>query len=119
MTTSVAVTPLMRTSRFEPYKLQAAGAIAALLFTALATLSIGKGLNILIDQGFAGDDPAALRSALLVLLGIGVAIAAGSYMRYFLMTWLGERVVAQHHQIRLEPPGRDRSWSVLRDQRSQ
>ncbi len=78
----------------RPYKLQVAGAVIALLFTAFSTLAIGKGVSILIDQGLNGDNPNALYNSLLLLFGLGLAIATGSFLRYYLMTWLGERVVA-------------------------
>lgn len=83
-----------------PYKLQVAGAIVALLFTAGATLAIGQGLRFLIDEGFSGNDPSVLTTALLSLFGIGGAIAVGSFLRFYLMTWLGERVVADlRHEV--------------------
>lgn len=81
-------------SMLKPYKLQVAGAMVALLFTASSTLAIGQGLRFLIDEGFSGNDPSVLTTALLFLFGIGGAIAVGSFMRFYLMTWLGERVVA-------------------------
>lgn len=67
--------------------------MVALLFTAGSTLAIGQGLRFLIDEGFSGNDPSVLTTALLFLFGIGGAIAVGSFMRFYLMTWLGERVV--------------------------
>jgi len=81
-------------SMLKPYKLQVAGAMTALLFTASSTLAIGQGLRFLIDEGFSGNDPSVLTTALLSLFGIGGAIAVGSFLRFYLMTWLGERVVA-------------------------
>ncbi len=81
-------------SMLKPYKLQVVGAMVALLFTAGSTLAIGQGLRFLIDEGFSGNDPSVLTTALLFLFGIGGAIAVGSFMRFYLMTWLGERVVA-------------------------
>jgi len=81
-------------SMLKPYKLQVAGAMVALLFTASSTLAIGQGLKYLIDEGFSGNDPSVLTTALLFLFAIGGAIAVGSFMRFYLMTWLGERVVA-------------------------
>ena len=76
------------------YKLRVLSAIFALLFTAVATLAIGKGINILIDEGLSGRDHSSLFKSLLILLSFGLAIAIGSFVRYYLMTWLGERVVA-------------------------
>lgn len=78
----------------KPYMLQVIGAGAALLVTAGATLAIGRGLSGLIDQGFGIGTEGALEQALSFLMILGVIIAAGSFMRFYLMTWLGERVVA-------------------------
>lgn len=78
----------------RPYKARVAAAVASLLFTAMATLAIGQGLSLLIDQGLSGGDGASLDRALLFLLVLGIAVASGSYIRFYLMTWLGERVVA-------------------------
>ena len=77
----------------KPYKLRLAGASLALLFTAGATLSIGRGLQVLIDQGFAGDT-ADLARAVSLLVAIAAAIAVGTFTRFYLVSWLGERVSA-------------------------
>jgi len=77
----------------KPYKLRLAGASLALLFTAGATLSIGRGLQVLIDQGFAGD-VSDLAGAVTLLVAIAAAIAAGTFTRFYLVSWLGERVSA-------------------------
>ena len=78
----------------RPYKLRLLGATAALLFTAAATLSLGRGLQLLIDQGFGGGTSADLRGALMVLVAIAAAMAAGTFVRFYLVSWLGERVSA-------------------------
>ncbi len=84
-------------------------AALALLFTAGATLTLGKGLQILIDQGFASDDPRALADALRVVMLITVAIAIGTFFRFYLVSWLGERVSADlrrsvfRNLVRLHP----------------
>jgi ATP-binding cassette subfamily B protein len=77
-----------------PYWVRVIFAVIALVGTATATLSIGQGLKSLIDVGFAGDDPSTLQNAILGLGGLGLVIAAGTAFRFYLMTWLGERVVA-------------------------
>jgi ATP-binding cassette subfamily B protein len=77
----------------KPYKLRLAGASLALLFTAAATLSIGRGLQVLIDQGFAGD-VSDLAAAVSLLVAIAAAIAVGTFTRFYLVSWLGERVSA-------------------------
>jgi ATP-binding cassette subfamily B protein len=77
----------------RPYKLRLGAAIVALLFTAAATLSMGRGLQVLIDQGFGGDS-ADLGGAIALLVGIAAAMAVGTCLRFYLVSWLGERVSA-------------------------
>ena len=76
------------------YKLRMAGAGVALLFTAGATLSLGRGLQVLIDQGFGGGTSADLKSAIVLLISIAAAMAVGTFVRFYLVSWLGERVSA-------------------------
>jgi len=78
----------------KPYKLRLAGASLALLFTAAATLSIGWGLQVLIDRGFGKGDSADLLVAVSLLIAIAAAIAVGTFVRFYLVSWLGERVSA-------------------------
>lgn len=86
---------LRRVLRFlAPYGGRVAIAIAALLLTSAATLAIGLGLRMLIDTGLSADGQAGLRNALLFLLVLGLIIALGGYLRFYMMSWLGERVVA-------------------------
>ena len=77
-----------------PYKARLVAASIALLFTAGATLSLGWGLQVLIDQGFGGGSSADLRSAIALLLTIAAAMALGTFVRFYLVSWLGERVSA-------------------------
>ncbi|MEH6608436.1 MAG: ABC transporter transmembrane domain-containing protein [Halioglobus sp.] len=77
-----------------PYKPQMLGAGAALLFTAAATLTLGKGLQHLIDNGFGGGTTADLSQAVLVIVAISAVIAVGTFLRFYLVSWLGERVSA-------------------------
>lgn len=76
------------------YKLRMTAAIIALLFTAGATLSLGRGLQVLIDQGFGGGTNADLKSAITLLIIIAAAMAVGTFIRFYLVSWLGERVSA-------------------------
>ncbi|MEM1156533.1 MAG: ABC transporter transmembrane domain-containing protein [Pseudomonadota bacterium] len=80
-------------SFLRPYRWRLVAASLALLFTAGATLSLGWGLQILIDRGFKGDS-ADLSTAISVLLSIAAAIAIGTFIRFYLVSWLGERVSA-------------------------
>ena len=78
----------------RPYKLRLLAASAALVFTAAATLALGKGLQILIDRGFGSGDPRALGDAVRVVMVISAAMAVGTFLRFYLVSWLGERVSA-------------------------
>ena len=77
----------------RPYKLRLVAASFSLLFTAAATLSLGRGLQVLIDQGFGGDSQ-DLQAAIALMLTIAAAIAVGTFARFYLVSWLGERVSA-------------------------
>ncbi|MEE4278638.1 MAG: ABC transporter transmembrane domain-containing protein [Halieaceae bacterium] len=81
--------------QLSPYRGRLLAAAVALVFTAAATLTLGKGLQLLIDEGFAtGGDPAALTRAVRMVLAITAAIAVGTFFRFYLVSWLGERVSA-------------------------
>ena len=77
-----------------PYKLAIAGAMVALTVAAGTVLALGYGLRRLVDDGFRGGDTALLDQALIVMLGVVALMAAASYSRFYLVSWLGERVVA-------------------------
>ncbi|MGH6720174.1 MAG: ABC transporter transmembrane domain-containing protein [Alphaproteobacteria bacterium] len=78
----------------RPYRGQVAGAIVALVVSAATVLAIGIGLRALVDEGFRAGDPAFLDHALIGLFGITVVLALASYARFYLVSWIGERVVA-------------------------
>ena len=91
--TSPSLAPLRAILGFlTPYKWRMLGAALALIFTAGATLSLGKGLQILIDQGLSNGTLADLRSAVFVMVIIAAAISVGTFVRFYLVSWLGERV---------------------------
>ncbi|MDD9904204.1 MAG: ABC transporter transmembrane domain-containing protein [Rhodospirillaceae bacterium] len=90
---------LRRTAGFlKPYKGRVAAAVVALLVTVGTGLAIGQGLKVLIDSGFAAGDAAALDRALLFLLSLAVIMAAGTFARFYFVSWVGERVVADLRQ---------------------
>ncbi|HEV8389136.1 MAG TPA: ABC transporter transmembrane domain-containing protein, partial [Dongiaceae bacterium] len=86
---------LFRLARFaKPYGWQIAGATLALIITAGTTLGLGVGLRVLVDQGFSAGDASLLDRAVLILFGVSVLLAAGTFARFYLVSWVGERVVA-------------------------
>ena len=78
----------------RPYKKVLFAAGMALVFTAGITLSIGQGIRILVDRGFMAGSSTALGNAVLVLMALAGLMALGTYARHYLVSWLGERVVA-------------------------
>ncbi len=78
----------------RPYKMVLVAAGVALVFTAGVTLSIGQGIRLLVDEGLVESSGAALRTAVLVLMALALLMAVGTYARHYLVSWLGERVVA-------------------------
>jgi ATP-binding cassette subfamily B protein len=92
-----------------PYQRQVMYSLLALLFTAAITLSIGQGIRLLIDQGFATQSKDLLSQYVFIFLLLVIALAAGTFTRYYWVTWLGERVIADirskvfNHLIHLHP----------------
>jgi len=78
----------------RPYRARLMLAIGALLVAAAAGLAMPVGVRLVIDQGFSAQDTAAIDRHFLVLFAIAVALALFSALRFYLVTWLGERVVA-------------------------
>ena len=92
-----------------PYKLQVAGALVALVVAAGTVLGLGAGLRALVDQGLSKGDAGLLDHALIALVAIVVLLAFASYGRFFLVSWLGERVVADlrrdvFSRVLVQPP---------------
>ncbi|MBD2858707.1 ATP-binding cassette domain-containing protein [Spongiibacter sp. KMU-158] len=83
----------------RPYRMQVIGASIALVLTAAVTLSIGQGLRLLVDQGFAQNATTdSLNQALLIFLVMILLLAVGTFIRFFLVSWIGERVSADLRQ---------------------
>ena len=77
-----------------PHKGRLIAAATALVCTAGAQLTLGFGVKILIDEGLAGADASGLYKAVTFMLVIGIAMAIGAMTRFYLVSWLGERVSA-------------------------
>ncbi|MEO9588486.1 MULTISPECIES: ABC transporter transmembrane domain-containing protein [Marinobacter] len=93
----------------SPYKRAVTGALVALVITAGITLALGQGLRILVDQGLATQSPAMLSKAVGLFFVLVIGLAIGSFARFYLVSWIGERVVADirkqvfNHLIDLHP----------------
>ncbi len=86
-------------SKLLPFKGRVAIALLALLVSAFAWLALGQGVRIVVDEGFGAKDTEMLDTMMLVVLGITLVGSLAAYVRFYLMTWLGERVSAD---IRIE-----------------
>jgi ATP-binding cassette, subfamily B, bacterial len=100
---------LSLTQFLKPYGAQISIFLLALVFTAVVTLSVGQGLRLVIDQGFSQQSQVHLNTAILFILLASLLMAVGTYIRFYLISWLGERVSADirtavfDHVVNLHP----------------
>ncbi|MCB4822584.1 ABC transporter transmembrane domain-containing protein [Roseicella aerolata] len=93
----------------RPYRGRVALAAIALLLAAGLVLGLGQGVRHLVDEGFAAGSAAALDRTALLLFGVVAALAAATCARFWLVSWLGERVAGDlrrevfEHVLRLSP----------------
>ncbi|TDV63458.1 ABC transporter transmembrane domain-containing protein [Pseudomonas sp. LP_7_YM] len=92
-----------------PYRKQAIGALVALIVTAAITLSMGQGIKLMVDQGFMTRSVTLLNETIGLFMLLVVALAVGTFTRFYLVSWIGERVVADlrkqvfDHLVSLHP----------------
>ncbi|MGA5722029.1 ABC transporter transmembrane domain-containing protein [Pseudomonas atacamensis] len=101
---------LRLTSHFLlPYRWHAFGALLALIVTAGITLSMGQGIKLLVDQGFMTRSPHLLNQSIGIFMLLVLGLALGTFARFYLVSWIGERVVADirrqvfNHLVYLHP----------------
>lgn len=93
----------------RPYRWKVVAALMALIITASLTLSVGQGVRLLIDQGFAQQSTQELSSAIQLIVALTVMISIGTFFRFYLVSSVGERVSADirlavfNHVINLHP----------------
>jgi ATP-binding cassette subfamily B protein len=81
----------------RPYRAQILLAVVFLLLAAVAMLLFPVALRRMIDEGLsgqAGNRLVALRQYFLMLFGVAVALGLFSAGRFYLVSWIGERVTA-------------------------
>jgi ATP-binding cassette subfamily B protein len=76
------------------YRGRALSAFAALILAAVTTLVVPIAVRRMIDFGFTGRGLALINSYFLVMIGVAAVLAFASAARYYLVTTLGERIVA-------------------------
>lgn len=93
----------------RPYKTRLALAGLALLMASGSVLLLGNGLRLVIDRGFLAADQQALAQSLGLMLAVVTVLALASALRYYQVTWIGERLAADlrqrvfDHLLTLEP----------------
>ena len=77
------------------YPLQIAAAIVALIFAAGATLWIPRTFQKVVDNGFAVNaDTSRIAPYFESLLGVVVVLSIATALRFYFVSWLGERTIA-------------------------
>ncbi|NNJ96744.1 MAG: ATP-binding cassette domain-containing protein [Gammaproteobacteria bacterium] len=93
----------------RPYRGVLLFAALALLVAAMAVLGFGIVLQRVVDQGLSSGSETALNQALILFLVVVIVMAASVAARVYLVTWIGERVVADIRKavfatvLKLEP----------------
>jgi ATP-binding cassette subfamily B protein len=106
----------MRISRFarmarflRPHRARIALAVIALVVAAGCVLLLGRGLQHVVDRGFGSGDPRLLDQALAAMIAVVALYAAATWVRFYFMMSVGERVVTDlrravfDHILGLEP----------------
>jgi len=78
----------------KPYRWAIALATVAMVFTSASVLGLGAALRFMVDEGLGKGNAHLLDLGFLALCAVTLLLALATYTRYFLVSWLGERVVA-------------------------
>ncbi len=93
----------------RPYRTQIVLASIALVVTATVTLSIGQGMRVVIDRGFGDGSDLILIESIALFAVLVVLLTAGTFARFYFVSWVGERVSADirravfGHLVHLHP----------------
>ncbi len=88
-------------------------ALGALLVAAVSTLSVPVAFRYLIDLGFSGGEiakhPGQVNLVFIGLFALSIVLALGTALRFYMVTWLGERVTADmreavYQQVLIQDP---------------
>jgi ATP-binding cassette subfamily B protein len=105
-----SLSPLRRVLPFiKPYIGRIFLAFICLTVAAVAMLGMPVAIRYVIDYGFSSDNARSIDLYFLALLGLSVMLALFGSLRYYLVMWIGERVVADiratvyNHVIKMSP----------------
>ncbi len=94
---------------FKPYKSRMLLAFLVLIIAAGATLTLPIAIKLIIDQGYLLQQPELINQYFILLIAIVAVMAVFSAARFYLVMWLGERIVADirsklyQHILKMEP----------------
>ncbi|WP_051212564.1 ABC transporter transmembrane domain-containing protein [Rubritepida flocculans] len=90
-----SLTPLALLGPYlRPHLGRLLAALAALLLAAGLVLLLGQGVARLIDEGLSAGSAPGLNNAAAFMAGVIALLALATALRFYLVTWLGERVAA-------------------------
>ncbi len=96
--------PFMR-----PYMARLFLAFICLIIASLSMLSMPVAIRYVIDHGFSSDNVGSINTYFLALFGLAIIFAMFGSLRYYMVMWIGERVVADirstvyKHVIKMSP----------------
>jgi ATP-binding cassette, subfamily B, bacterial len=107
---SRSLTPLRALVPYlRPYRSRLAAALLALLVASAAMLALPIALRHLIDQGLAAHSTDTINRYFVAFMAAAGVFGVFAALRFYLVTWLGERVVADLREavyarvIRMDP----------------
>ncbi len=92
-----------------PYKGYIAAALGFLLLSTAATLTIPRAVQQMIDHGFSKENAGLIDQYFLFVLAVAVVLGLATAVRFYFVTWIGERVIADirkavyNHILSLSP----------------
>jgi ATP-binding cassette subfamily B protein len=92
-----------------PYKGYIAAALGFLLLSTAATLTIPRAVQQMIDHGFSKENAGLIDQYFLFVLAVAVVLGLATAIRFYFVTWIGERVIADirkavyNHILSLSP----------------
>lgn len=89
------IRPLRKLAPFlKPYSGTVLLAGVALIIAAASTLALPVAFRFMIDLGFSQDSAAEIDRYFIALFCVAIVLALATASRYYFVTWIGERLVA-------------------------
>jgi len=82
----------------QRYPVQVAAFLVSLFIAALATLAIPRSFQRIVDNGFGAETSATIAPYFIGMLGVVAVLGIATAVRFYYVSWLGERVIADLRQ---------------------